>query len=69
MEEIMKLSDDAIEQIKDFDQFKLTEEQKSLIYKLILDEELKRYYKHHGLCKECKQLKIDIGWCRICVFQ
>src|SRR5215211_4404873 len=54
MEEI-KLSDDVIEQIKEFKYWYLTEEQESLIDKLILNEELKERYKKHGLCKECKQ--------------
>ena len=35
------LSDDVFEQIKDFDRYKLTEEQKLLIDELILNEELK----------------------------
>src|SRR5436853_5300724 len=69
MEEIKLLSDDVIEQIKDFNRRKLTKEQKSLIDKLILDEELKKYYKENGLCKECKQPKNNYYWCRICEFQ
>jgi hypothetical protein len=40
MEEF-KLGDDVIDQIKDFDHGYLTEEQKLLIDKLILNEELK----------------------------
>ena len=44
MEEI-KLSDDVFEQIKDFNHDYLTEEQKLLIDKLILNEELKERYK------------------------
>ena len=44
MEEIKLLSDDEYEQIKDFDYRNLTEEQKSLIDKLILDDELKNYW-------------------------
>ncbi|CAB4426996.1 unnamed protein product [Rhizophagus irregularis] len=55
--ENIKLSDDVIEQIKDFDYEKLTDEQKLLIDKLILNEELKERYKSNGLCKECKQPK------------
>ena len=66
MEEI-KLSDDVFEQIKDFDHHYLTEEQKSLIDKLILNEELKQRYKFHGLCKECKQPNTgDVTWCQQC---
>ena len=45
MEEIKLLSDDVFEQIKDFDEWNLTEEQKSLIDKLISDDELKQRYK------------------------
>src|SRR5688572_22357196 len=77
MEEI-KLSNDVIEQIKDFDcdyhdYGCLTEEQKLLIDELILNEELKERYKEHGLCKECKQPYtghyinyIYYGWCQSC---
>ena len=66
------LSDDVIEQIKaiertkDFKRWNLTEEQKLLIDKLILNEELKERYKKYGLCKECKQLNIDYKWCQSC---
>ena len=38
MEEIKQLSDDVIEQIKDFNPWNLTEKQKSLIDKLISDD-------------------------------
>jgi len=66
MEEIKQLNDDVIEQIKDFEYWNLTEEQKSLINKLILDKELKKRYKEFGLCKECKQPKTRLYWCRMC---
>ena len=69
MEEIEQLSDDVYEQIKDFIYYELTEEQNSLIDKLITDEELKECYKEAGLCKECKQPKGNHYWCRICHFQ
>jgi hypothetical protein len=65
MEEI-KLSDDVIDQIKDFNYWNLTEEQELLIDKLILNEELKECYKKYGLCGECKQLKTDYFWCQSC---
>src|SRR5436305_11486434 len=80
MEEI-KLSDDVIEQIKDFScdyygnysSLNLTEEQKLLIDKLILNEELKKCYKFYGLCKECNQPNTGKcysngwhGWCQPC---
>ena len=65
MEEI-KLSDDVIEQIKDFDRCSLTEKQKLLIDKLILNEELKKRYKKYGLCKECKQPNTYHRWCQSC---
>ncbi|EXX61646.1 kinase-like domain-containing protein [Rhizophagus irregularis DAOM 181602=DAOM 197198] len=55
----IKLSDDVFEQIKDFDYWELTEEQESLIDKLITDKELKEHYKNHGLCKECKRFNTD----------
>ncbi|CAB4421458.1 unnamed protein product [Rhizophagus irregularis] len=64
MEEF-KLSDDIFDQIKDFDHEELTDEQKLLIDKLILDKELKERYKRNGLCKECKQPKITtFNWCQ-----
>src|SRR4051812_38398296 len=68
MEEI-KLSDVVFDQIKDFDRWILTDEQESLIDKLILNEELKRCYKRFGLCEKCKQPKNNRYWCRICAFQ
>ncbi|RGB31952.1 kinase-like domain-containing protein [Rhizophagus diaphanus] len=66
MDEI-KLSDDVFEQIKDFGEYRyLTEEQKSLIDKLITDKELKKRYKECGLCKKCKQPKTSYSYCRSC---
>ena len=66
MEEI-KLSDDVIKQIKDFDHDYLPKKQKLLIDKLILNKESKVRYIGYGLCKECKQSKTDgYGWCRTC---
>ncbi|PKY36422.1 hypothetical protein RhiirB3_458987, partial [Rhizophagus irregularis] len=67
MEEF-KLSDDIIEQIKDFNYKELTDEQRLLIDKLILNEELNKRYIYYGLCKDCKQPKITRGWCQ-CKFQ
>src|SRR4051812_33955824 len=65
-----KLSDDAINQIKDFDKYwKLTEEQKALVDRLILNEKLRKFYKQNGLCNECKQPKSNDYWCASCVFQ
>src|ERR1043166_3811649 len=61
-----KLSDDVFEQIKDFDNEKLTEEQELLIDKLILNEELKERHKHYGLCEECKQPNTGYKWCQNC---
>ncbi|UZO22816.1 uncharacterized protein OCT59_015165 [Rhizophagus irregularis] len=61
MEEF-KLSDDVFEQIKDFSYWDLTNEQRLLIDKLILNEELKRHYINHGLCKECKQPNTYYDW-------
>src|ERR1051325_9547257 len=63
------LSSNIIELIKDFDHQNLTEEQKSLINDLILNEELKRCYKEYGLCKKRKQPPNCHLWCRICNFQ
>ena len=60
MEEF-KLSDDVFDQIKDFKYWNLTEEQKLLIDKLIINEELKRNYKNYGLCKGCRRIKMLIG--------
>ena len=68
MEEF-KLSDDVIDQIKDFDHKNLTEEQRLLINKLILNEKLNKCYKKYGLCEKCNQPKNNHYWCRICTFQ
>ncbi|GBB98105.1 hypothetical protein RclHR1_03140004 [Rhizophagus clarus] len=65
MDEV-KLSDDTLEQIKDFDYRNLTEEQKSLIDKLILNEELKFRYRQYGLCYECNRLKSAL-LCNYCL--
>ena len=66
MEEI-KLSGDVIKQIKDFKHNNLTEEQKLLIDKLILNEELKNQYKENGLCEWCKQPNTSyLNWCQSC---
>ncbi|GBC18563.1 kinase-like domain-containing protein [Rhizophagus irregularis DAOM 181602=DAOM 197198] len=67
MEEFL-LSDDVIEQIKNFNYQKLTDDQSLLIDKLILNEELKTRYKSHGLCNGCKQPKAYNSWCQ-CKFQ
>ena len=69
MEELKQLNDGVYEQIKNFDRYYLTEEQKSLVDKLILDEELKNNYKKYGLCEKCKQPKYNFYWCRVCNFQ
>src|ERR1043165_8549630 len=76
-----KLSDDVINQIKDFKPDwrcdfafydNLTDEQKSLIDELIPNEELRERYKKHGLCKECSQPNTgnDVynghPWCQSC---
>ncbi|EXX70516.1 Cdc15p [Rhizophagus irregularis DAOM 197198w] len=63
------LSDDIIEQIKDFRHHYLTEEQESLIDKLITDKKLKKCYKKNGLCKNCKQPKRLHFLCSYCLFQ
>src|SRR5437764_2462141 len=64
----IKLGDDVLEQIKDFDRYyyNLTEKQKLLIDKLILNDELKDRYKQHGLCEECKQPNTGDYWCQSC---
>jgi hypothetical protein len=72
-----KLSDDVINQIKDFPESEaynitfpfydnLTIEQKSLIDELIPNEELRERYKKSGLCKECNQPCTGYGWCQSC---
>src|SRR5436190_11418992 len=68
-----KLSDDVINQIKDFNRRKLTKEQKSLIDELIPNEELREQYKKYGLCNECSQPNTGrdnsydrYGWCQSC---
>ena len=52
--------------IKNFVYYRLTEEQKWLIDKLILNEELKDRYKKYGLCKECKQPNTSYYWYQSC---
>src|SRR5689334_1109263 len=65
-----QLNDGVYEQIKDFNHRKLTEEQRSLVDKLILDEKLKQNYKWYGLCEKCKQPKNNYSnWCQVCDFQ
>src|ERR1044072_1335441 len=70
-----KLSDDVINQIKDFEPDwgcdfpfydNLTEEQKSLIDELIPNEELRERYKKYGLCRECSQPNTGDVWCQSC---
>src|SRR2546423_11490513 len=61
-----KLSENVINQIKDFIFYKLTEEQKSLIDELIPNEELRERYKHYGLCEECIQPNTGECWCQSC---
>ena len=60
------ISNDVFEQIKDFSYWKLNEEQKLLIDKLIPNEELKQRYMDNGLCKGCKQPNTDSDWCQSC---
>ena len=67
----LKLSEDVINQIKDFwhsynAYCDLTQEQKSLIDELIPNEELRERYKNHGLCKECSQPNTGYKWCQSC---
>ena len=68
-----KLTDDIINQIKDFDRYDSIEEEESLIDELIPNEELRERYKKHGLCKECSQPNSSIHyahcwtcWCQSC---
>ena len=65
MDEI-KLSDDVIEQIKEFKYYDLTEGQESLIDEKITDKELKECYKRNGLCEECRQPNTGYEYCRSC---
>ncbi|UZO23289.1 uncharacterized protein OCT59_015633 [Rhizophagus irregularis] len=67
MEEIT-LSGDVIKQIKNFNHRKLTDEQNSLIDKLISNEELKKRYKNYGLCNKCNQPKTYYNWCQLSEF-
>ena len=62
----LKLSDDVINQIKDFNPYNLTQEQKSLIDKLIPNEKLRERYKKYGLCGECSQPNTGFRWCQSC---
>ncbi|RGB39593.1 kinase-like domain-containing protein [Rhizophagus diaphanus] len=67
MDEI-KLSDDVFEQIKDFNHYRLTEEQESLIDELITDKELNKRYKKYGLCGNCKRPRKNYYFCN-CFFR
>jgi hypothetical protein len=69
MDEKNKLSDDVIEQIKNFVYYNLTKKQESLIDKLILNEELKKCCKEYGLCRKCNRIRISFLWCNYCYFQ
>jgi hypothetical protein len=68
-----KLSDDVINQIKDFPKYKdQSRVQQSLIDKLIPNEELRERYKKYGLCEECSQpntSNINDPWCQSCNFK
>src|SRR5215216_45080 len=71
---VLKLSEDVINQIKDFKPsydlaHNLTKEQTSLIDELIPNEELRERYKNYGLCEECSQPNTGHfmhGWCQSC---
>ena len=64
---VLKLSEDVINQIKDFPKYRLqSSEQKSLIDELIPNEELRERYKKYGLCKECSQPNTGYDWCQSC---
>ena len=66
--EKIKLCDDVIGQIKDFDPWYLTKEQELIVDKLISNDELKTHcYKYYCLCKECKQPNTSYYWCQSCV--
>ena len=60
------ISNDVFEQIKDFNRYDLSEEQKLLIDKLIPNKELKQRYVKDGLCKGCKQINTGNCWCQPC---
>ncbi|POG73986.1 kinase-like domain-containing protein [Rhizophagus irregularis DAOM 181602=DAOM 197198] len=62
----IKLSDDVFEQIKDFNYWKLTKEQESLIDELIIDKGLNERYKNYGVCKNCKKINAR-SFCQPCV--
>src|ERR1044071_4914762 len=62
----LKLSEDIINQIKDFAYYNLTQEQKSFIDELIPNEELRERYKKDGLCEECSQPHTSWKWCQSC---
>lgn len=65
-----RLSEDVIVQIENFKNYRLTSEQKSLLEKLIPNQELRKRYEKHGLCYECNQPNTEGdswgGWCRSC---
>ncbi|PKC65037.1 hypothetical protein RhiirA1_395609 [Rhizophagus irregularis] len=62
------LSDDVFEQIKDFNNRKLTDEQKLLIDKLILNEELKERYKKNESTEVIDFTKLNLGYITLVCF-
>jgi hypothetical protein len=63
---VINLSEDVINQIKDFNPYNLTEEQQSLIDELIPNKGLRKRYKKHQLCDECCQPNTGRLWCKSC---
>src|ERR1044072_3613052 len=73
----LKLSEDVINQIKNIPKSRsygqtypfydhLIPKQKSLINKLIPNEELRKRFKKYGLCEECSQPRTGGDWCQSC---
>ncbi|MCE8162881.1 MAG: serine/threonine-protein kinase [Candidatus Moeniiplasma glomeromycotorum] len=66
-----KLSEEVIKQIKNFNFRNLTLEQKSLLDKLVLNQNLKEKCQKYGLCEECYQPNTSYnnnsgGYCQPC---
>src|SRR5947207_794413 len=60
------LSDDVLEQTKDFVYWKLTDEQNECFKKFGLCKECKQPFTGYSWCQSCKQPNTDSYWCQSC---
>ncbi len=67
MEQNNYITKEVYDQIKDFRFYYLSKEQKEIVDKLVLNEELKERYKKYSLCGECYQPCTKRRWCSPCI--